>query len=103
MIRISGKRQHYAELTHTSNWIALHLNAMSSLFCFVSEYHKQCQDLETEIAGLAEVGIGTETEMAAADSGAAAGSGAGAGLEVILPLQLPVTISMLLSFQAGAA
>ena len=53
----------------------------------------QCQDLETEIAGLAEVGTGTETEMAAADSGAAAGSGAGAGLEVILPLQLPVTIS----------
>ena len=40
--------------------------------------------METEIAGLAEVGIGTETEMAAADSeaGAAAGSEAGAGLEV---------------------
>ena len=62
--------------------------------------------METEIAGLAEVGIGTETEMAAADSGAAAGSGAGAGLEVILPLQLPVTCNsfkVTLSFQAGAA
>ena len=104
MIRISGKPQHYAEQTHTSNWIALHLNAMSSLFAILLCFRiSQCQDLETEIAGLAEVGTGTETEMAAADSGAAAGSGAGAGLEVILPLQLPVTISKLLSFQVGAA
>ena len=72
------------------------------LFCFVSEYHKQCQDLETEIAGLAEVGIGTETEMAAADSGAAAGSVAGADLEVILPLLLPATVSKLHSlFRRG--
>ena len=56
--------------------------------------------METEIAGLVEVGTGTETEMAAADSGAAAGSGA--GLEVILPLQLPVTISKLHSlFRRG--
>ena len=58
--------------------------------------------METEIAGLAEVGIGTETEMAAADSGAAAGSGAGAGLEVILPLLLPATVSKLHSlFRRG--
>ena len=44
--------------------------------------------METEIAGLAVVGIGTETEMAAADSGAAAGSVVGAGLEVSVYLLL---------------
>ena len=56
---------------------------MSSLFAILLCFRiSQCQDLETEIAGLAEVGIGTETEMAAADSGAAAGSVVGAGLEV---------------------
>ena len=83
MIRISGKPQHYAEQTHALNWIALHLDAMSSLFAILLCFRiSQCQDLETEIAGLAEVGIGTETEMAAADSGAAAGSVVGAGLEV---------------------
>ena len=53
----------------------------SILLCFRTSL-SQCQDLETEIAGLVEVETGTETEMAAADLEAAADSGVGADLEV---------------------
>ena len=66
------------------NRIAFRFNFHPFFLCFRTSL-SQCQDLETEIAGLVEVETGTETEMAAG-SGVAAGSGAGADLEVSVKL-----------------
>ena len=76
---ISGKAK--AQLNMRSKPRCIELNRIAFRFnfhpflCFRTSL-SQCQDLETEIAGLVEDGTGTETEMAAADSEAAAGSGA---------------------------
>ena len=74
---ISGKAK--AQLKMRSKPRCIELNRIAfrfiSTLCFRTSL-SQCQDLETEIAGLVEVETGTETEMAAADSEAAAGSGA---------------------------